>query len=227
MTEPSALAAALVAALADVAVITKGRTADAGSYSYDYADLGDTVREIQPRLAEHGIRVLTPVHGFEDRLACTVTLLHESGEVMRFDPLPFPYGRDAQATGSMMTYYRRYALTAALGLGAVDDDGQGAHVYQPPPEDPAVPGLRSSIEGAISKLDDDQKQALKDWFAEQRLPAVRRLNAAQAERVLDHLMALPETEVGVAPDEGEGRSVGADDPVTPTPEPADEAGGEQ
>lgn len=220
MSDHKSLNAALVAALADVAVITKGRTADAGSYSYDYADLGDTMKVIQPRLAEHGIRVLTPVHGFEDRLACTVILLHESGEELRFDPLPFPYGRDAQATGSMMTYYRRYALTAALGLGAVDDDGQGAHVYQPPPEDPAVPGLRSSIEGAISKLDDEQKAALKDWFREQKLPAVRRLTAAQCVQVLDHLMALPEPAVGVTPDEeGEGRSVGADDPVTPTPEP--------
>ena len=220
MTETSALSAALVAALADVAVITKGRTADAGSYSYDYADLGDTVREIQPRLAQHGIRVLTPVHGFEDRLACTVILVHESGEELRFDPLPFPYGRDAQATGSMMTYYRRYALTAALGLGTADDDGAGAHTYQPPQEDPAVPGLRSSIEGAISKLDDEQKAALKDWFREQNLPAVRRMNAAQCVQVLDHLMALPEPAVGVTPDEeGEGRSVGADDPVTPTPEP--------
>lgn len=190
MTEHPSLAAALVAALADVAVITKSRTADAGSYTYDYADLGDTVTVIQPRLAEHGIRVLTPVHGFEDRLACTVTLLHASGESMSFDPLPFPYGRDAQATGSMMTYYRRYALTAALGLGTVDDDGAGAHVYQPPVEDPAVPGLRSSIVAAIGKLTEDQKAALKAWFAEQGLPSVRRLDAAQAALVIDHLMSL-------------------------------------
>lgn len=196
MTDHPSLAAALVAALADVAVITKGRTANAGSYTYDYADLGDTVKEIQPRLAEHGIRVLTPVHGYEDRLACTVTLLHTSGDSMSFDPLPFPYGRDAQATGSMMTYYRRYALTAALGLGTADDDGAGAHAYQPPQEDPAVPGLRSSIEAAIARLDDDTKQALKDWFVEQQLPAVRRLNAVQAASVIDHLMTLEEAGSG-------------------------------
>lgn len=33
-------------------------------------------------------------------------------------------------------------------------------------------------------------------------------------------MAQPEIEVGVAPDEGEGRSVGSDDPAAPT-SPAD------
>ena len=59
---------------------------------------------------------------------------------------------------------------------------------QEPQEDPAVPGLRSSIEGAIAKLDDDQKAALKDWFATEQLPAVRRMNADQCSRVLDHLM---------------------------------------
>lgn len=52
----------------------------------------------------------------------------------------------------------------------------------------AVPGLRSSIEAAIEKLDEDGKAALKAWFAENDLPAVRRMNAAQCGEVIDHLM---------------------------------------
>lgn len=190
MTEHPTLAEALVAALADVAVITKGRTANAGSYTYDYADLGDTVKEIQPRLAEHGIRVLTPVHGFEDRLACTVTLLHASGDSMSFPPLPFPYGRDAQATGSMMTYYRRYALTAALGLGTADDDGAGAHAAPP------VPGFRSSLTNAIAGLTDVEREVLRGWVAEQGLPDRPSLmNQEQAEKVVEFILhGLPQVE---------------------------------
>lgn len=58
-------------------------------------------------------------------------------------------------------------------------------------EQQAVPGLRSSIEGAIAKLTEQQKADLKDWFAEKNLPAVRRMGASDCELVLDHLMELP------------------------------------
>ena len=119
---PYSLAAALVAALADLTVVGKGHTADAGSYKYDYADLADVVRFTRPVLASHGLVALTPVGAHEGGLACTVMLLHASGERMEFDPFPFPHGRDAQATGSMVTYHRRYALSAALGIATGDDD---------------------------------------------------------------------------------------------------------
>lgn len=52
----------------------------------------------------------------------------------------------------------------------------------------AVPGLRTSIEGAIAKLDDTGKAALKTWFAEHDLPPVRRCSAAQCDEILDHLV---------------------------------------
>lgn len=55
----------------------------------------------------------------------------------------------------------------------------------------AAPGLRTSIDQAIEKLTDDEKAALKDWFKEQNLPAVKRMDAAQCDAVLDHLMQAP------------------------------------
>ena len=122
MTDTANLAAALVAALADLTVIHKGRTANAGSYSYDYADLADTVEATRKALGAHGLVALTPVHAHEGGLACTVRLVHVSGETMDFPPLSFPAGRDAQATGSAITYHRRYALQAALGIATTDDD---------------------------------------------------------------------------------------------------------
>lgn len=125
------LAGALVAALADLAVVEKGRTAkivtkEKGSYTYDFADIADVVRLTRPALAAHGLVALTPVHAHGDGLACTVMLLHQSGERLDFEPLPFPAGRDAQATGSAITYYRRYGLLAALGMAAGDDDDGAA-----------------------------------------------------------------------------------------------------
>jgi hypothetical protein len=54
------------------------------------------------------------------------TIFHESGEFIAFHPLAMPNGRTAQETGSAITYGRRYALLACLGLGAEDDDGASA-----------------------------------------------------------------------------------------------------
>ena len=115
---PLELLKALVEAVGALMVVDKGREADAGKYRYAYADLGDIVKATRPALAAKGIVALTPVHEHGDRLAVTVTLYHSSGEVLEFPPLPFPCGEDAQATGSMITYYRRYALLAALGMAA-------------------------------------------------------------------------------------------------------------
>lgn len=128
----SELAAALVEALAELTVIERNRTASiptksGGSYSYAYADIGDVIAATRPVLAAQGVVALTPVSGREGGLQVGVTLLHKSGERLDFDPLFFPGGNDPQAVGSTITYYRRYALLAALGIATgEDDDGAAA-----------------------------------------------------------------------------------------------------
>jgi hypothetical protein len=117
------LASSLVAALTELITIDKGRTADAGKYQYTYADIADLIAATRPVLAEHGIVALTPVHASEKGLACSVTLIHSSGEERVFDPLPFMASNDPQQAGSAITYFRRYALLAALGMATTDDDG--------------------------------------------------------------------------------------------------------
>lgn len=63
-------------------------------------------------------------------------------------------------------------------------------------EQEAVGGLRSSIIAAVEKLDPEQQEALKVWLKDNDLPAVRRMNQPQCDRVLDYLMSLPEDEPG-------------------------------
>lgn len=137
----TSLAPALVAALADLTVVPTGRKVNAGTYSYDYAALDDIVKMTRPVLKEHGLVALTPIHAQGGELACTVILLHTSGERLDLGPFTFPHGRDAQATGSAVTYHRRYALVAALGMAAGDDDdGAAAKPRQAaPPETVAAP----------------------------------------------------------------------------------------
>jgi hypothetical protein len=165
MSEHDNLAAALVAALADLKVVEKGRTANAGSYSYDYADIADVVKLTRPVLGKHGVVALTPVHDHGSGLACTVTLLHTSGERLDFGPFPFPHGRDAQATGSLVTYHRRYALVAALGMAAGDDDdGASAQPRQPVVELAPEPD-RVELETRLAALPDDKRLKVEAWLS--------------------------------------------------------------
>lgn len=126
---------ALVAALSELTVIVADREAEiemrgGGSYSYKFASIADLVKRTRPVLARHGLVALTPVHEHGGGLACSPEIVWEGGETKTFPPFSFPHGHDAQATGSMVTYHRRYALIAALGMAAgdedEDDDGAGA-----------------------------------------------------------------------------------------------------
>lgn len=126
------LAFALVAALADLTVIEPKNNADMGSFKVRYADLASLVKLTRRHLANHGLVVLTPLCHLNDSPAVQVTIVHEGGESLTFGPFPFQHGRDAQATGSWVTYMRRYALVAALGMAAGDDDdGAAAQPRQP------------------------------------------------------------------------------------------------
>lgn len=158
------LASALVAALADLTVVEKGRTAkiptkDGKSYSYEFADIADVVKLTRPALHNHGIAALTPIHEHAAGLACTVILLHESGDRLDLGPFPFPGGRDAQSTGSAVTYHRRYALVAALGMAAGDDDDGAAAK----PREPEFVWTAGAVKARLLELLGDKANAKEAW----------------------------------------------------------------
>lgn len=119
------IAAALVAAQAELTNPKKTSKANTGTYSYTYADLASILDHIRPVLGKHGLAVTQNVSMEEGRLEVFTTLHHASGEFLTFGPITGTSGGNWQALGSAVTYARRYALTAALGLaGEEDDDAQ-------------------------------------------------------------------------------------------------------
>jgi hypothetical protein len=103
-----------------------------------YADLASNVEAARAPLADNGIAVLQEATTGERGISVATRLVHSSGQWIAFDPLTVPLSKqDAHGVGSALTYARRYALGAALGLVAEDDDGNAAVSH--PPQTRALP----------------------------------------------------------------------------------------
>lgn len=134
-TDPKALlafAAALCEFQGDCPQIRKDKTAKAGSYSYSYADLGGILATVRTTLNGSGFSIMQALGNADDgRPTITTTLMHEGGHSER-STFAFNAQPDMQKLGGAITYARRYALCAMLGVVAEDDD-DGAYASQPPP----------------------------------------------------------------------------------------------
>lgn len=105
--------------------LTNPRTdsaAKAGQYSYTYATLDAVLTHVRPVLAEQGVFVFQDVTNTENVVQIVTTLAHESGDTLSFGPLQWPNTTNPQHLGGLISYGRRYALLAALGIAAGDDD---------------------------------------------------------------------------------------------------------
>ncbi len=133
------LAAAFATAQGEMPDITKGRTANVGTYSYTYADLADVLGALRPIFAKNGLFITQNVVSRPGTVDVWTTLGHKSGQSIDFGPMSFPAGNTPQTAGSAVTYARRYALLAAVGLATEDDDGQQAATSAPQRQTQARP----------------------------------------------------------------------------------------
>lgn len=158
------LAAALVAFQGEVPTIPKNRTAKIPTktgpgYSYRYADLSDMLAAIREPLRRNGLAVTQMLAAASSpaNMAIKTKIWHETGQT-ESETFEFPVaGRSPQEIGSLITYMKRYALGAALGISTDDDDDGNAatHAPKPPPKknplDVALADLGAIV--AAHKLD--------------------------------------------------------------------------
>lgn len=92
-----------------------------------YADLGAVWDAIAPAMKEHGLAaVQMPAPSDDGRLHLETVLLHESGEWLSNVTVMPLAKQDPQGYGAALTYARRYALAALMGVTQDDDDGERA-----------------------------------------------------------------------------------------------------
>ena len=121
---------ALAAFQQEVKPIFKGTK----GYGYSYADLPTIFDKINPLLNKHGLGFTQLINTHEEDNYLNTIIFHvESGETLESNTL-IPQAtlkgmNDYQSFGSGVTYFRRYALSSALGLVTdKDTDAAGEQV---------------------------------------------------------------------------------------------------
>lgn len=114
----------LAAALAQVQgeLSPAQKTAENPFFKSKYADMAAIWEACQAPLAKHGFSC--PQVIVKDELI--TTLLHSSGQWIRSVVDLKPAKSDPQSFGSCVTYMRRYAKAALVGVVTEDDDGNAA-----------------------------------------------------------------------------------------------------
>jgi hypothetical protein len=159
---PSELFSALVAFQAEVGTVAKD--ANNPFFKSTYADLPAVKAAAQPVLAKHSLGVIQePSYRVlsEGKVVDTLitTVIHTSGQSRTSTMILRPVKTDPQAQGSAITYAKRYAFMAVLGLVAdADDDGNAASgaakpkaarakaAAKPTAEEDATAAIRKAVE---------------------------------------------------------------------------------
>ena len=129
-----------------------------------YASLADILNVIRQPLADNGLSFVQFPSG---KYGLNTMLLHTSGEWISESYEMEPTKHDPQGAGSVITYQRRYALGAILGLNIdVDDDANASSE-----KDELTVAQLGYAEELVRKstLDEDQKERAYKALANQAL----------------------------------------------------------
>lgn len=197
------LAEAIAAAQGEFPTIGKNKTAKVKGVSrktgkeyemtYNYADIADVLDAVRPILSKHKIMVSQGTKVLDGGMYVETRLIH-AGQWIACDYPVASVSGDHQQMGSALTYARRYALCALVGVAAEEDtDAQDA--AEMPPQRPkprpvdaipqeAVPSRREApkeylnlLYGMIETYSGDSDGLKTWWNAEKPNMAARGLSS--------------------------------------------------
>ncbi len=150
------------AALAQAQSLTEAATKDNTNPAFrsKYADLAAHMDVIRPAAKAAKLAVLQELTSDDRGVSVVTRIAHASGQWVEFGPLHIPANKhDAQGFGSAASYARRYALSAAWGTVADDDDGNAAVQSVPgkPTAKPVDHALTTPATAGVYRVTDYRK----------------------------------------------------------------------
>ena len=152
-----------------------------------YASMENIVATIKKPLVKNGLSFVQLPTGDN---GLTTMILHVSGEWIRSTAIMHPTKNDPQGQGSAITYLRRYALSALLGLVTdEDDDGNKASTPTVAPKSIPKPIVAPKVEKDMYK---EALKAITEATSKERLEEIainiganKTLTAEQKEELIE------------------------------------------
>ena len=116
-----------------------------------YVALDGVIDAVAAPLREQGIAIMQMTDIEDARTILVTRLIHSSGEWLGSRYPVHPVKADPQGEGSALTYARRYALMALVGIAPEDDDGNAA--------------VKAADKAASAPITEEQEATLRDALA--------------------------------------------------------------
>lgn len=172
-----------------------------------YVPLENVVEAITKTASKYGLSFTQYPINQENKVGIVTILMHSSGEYIETEPVfAQPAKNDPQATGSVITYLKRYSLSAVFGITSdEDDDGNNAtfgasQKKQQSQQKTNLPKMISAAQikaigtktSNISKKDGvDQKQVYQSAAAHLNIDkSTKELTSHEASRIIEYLATL-------------------------------------
>ena len=133
-------------------------------YKSEYADISSVWSAIRKPLTDNDLAIAQPLGRLGDLITISTILLHKSGQWIKgslsVKPKPDKDGHeDPQKVGALITYLRRFSISAMVGVCPADDDGNIAsgksETKKPSPA--IIPSKDAVYGGGDSPLNSDQR----------------------------------------------------------------------
>jgi len=95
-------------------------------FKSSYADLTSVIKAIKQPFADNGLSYTQFPVSNENGVGVSTRLMHISGQWLEMEYTLPTVKKDPQASGSAITYARRYALQSIAGIPTADDDAESA-----------------------------------------------------------------------------------------------------
>lgn len=190
------------------------QTRTGAAYTFSYAPLDTILACVRPALSKHRLALtqLLADNGAGPNLV--TELRHADGALIRSTMKLPAHDGGPQALGSLLTYMRRYAIVAILGIAAEEDDdgnqaqGNAAKAAAPPTHGKAPAGPQMITAKQHARIGAQIKELTEKWPTdglttwpdrlreEFKIHSRKEFTEAQASKAIDwlqqHLAAVPE-----------------------------------
>lgn len=171
------LAAALSKAQGELTPAVKDRNNP--FFKSSYADLSSVWNACREPLSKNGLSVIQTMGQVDGQFTLITTLAHSSGQWMRSHVPIISEKNNAQGIGASITYMRRYALSAFVGITCDEDDDGNASVRMPerPKQNETKPNAQSAptnqsinggqlkvLQGLLAQCDQTFSENIRKYF---------------------------------------------------------------